>query len=401
MTARRCDKLADMDIGAYLASPDGARWQELRVHLASCDECRAQVATWTSLRQSLLREDQEHPAEELLLSYVDARASLDADLVASLEQHLADCGTCSDEIGVLRAVTISPIAVPTATREGGDPSMWQRFVAALRSPGWRPALALTTVLILMVPTLVLYGRRDLSNERAQMAVDDARSRGGSGRDVAPVTERADASQEVAPSARTQSAPIAGAPPAPPPPIAAETRNESAAAAASPQVAQLDRGAADTQLRARSSQLSDERAGQARGLTRQPAAVRLEYVSGGRGSVNLDEGGSVLMQVLLSSEPGSVAMKRDEARAALRHPNGVVAAPPVTRALELRVTAADGRVNRRAIRVGSQADGRTAQHPMSVEIPADWLAVGDNRIDIVAAGTETPVVRSYTLTRERP
>jgi hypothetical protein len=118
--------------------------------------------------------------------------------------------------------------------------------------------------------------------------------------------------------------------------------------------------------------ADEAVAQARGLAVQPPTVALDYLPGGHGSVKLVVGGSIVIRVPLGSE---------------------------SRALELRVATADGRRNRRAIRVASQRDAGATRSPGLAEIPADWLSPGDNLLDVVVAGSDVPVLSPYTLTRD--
>ena len=205
-------------------------------------------AAWTALRASLHADSGDHPAEELLVAYVDARSSLAADVVASLERHFVECESCEDEIAVLQAVKIAPVAAPIAAREGEIGSIWRRFVAALSGPVWRPALALTAVLVLMVPTLVLYGRHDVLNEPAKPTFDSTRLMNDSARDVAAPSqlEEADAPQTSVRAAPSEAAPVAAPPPAPVPakPVQPRHESESTKGIVSPRAAQLDRRSAD-------------------------------------------------------------------------------------------------------------------------------------------------------------
>lgn len=87
------------------ALPEAAR-AELDAHLAECERCRGVEATYGLLYEAL-DEERSHPAVDEIVSYAtspDASAAPDRSV---LEEHLAGCSRCRDEVERVRRVDAS------------------------------------------------------------------------------------------------------------------------------------------------------------------------------------------------------------------------------------------------------------------------------------------------------
>ena len=140
-----CQRVQEIDLAGFLASPRDAEFASFREHYPVCRECAAEVRAWTEL-EVLLRGPAEHPAPELLLRFEDEPMTLAAQRRAEVDRHLAGCVSCRDELSSLRA--FQPAAAPV--REHAAPGLGE-LLATVRRWFWQPALAYALVLLLLVP----------------------------------------------------------------------------------------------------------------------------------------------------------------------------------------------------------------------------------------------------------
>lgn len=185
-----CDIITTVDLGAYLRDPDDALFSDLSAHLSECAECSAELRALAALHADAAGSSQAHLDEDLLLAYVDAPGSLDADALASVDAHLAECGQCRTEVKVLRGFDLEA-APPTSATELSEGVPAPAF--AVRA--MRPFAALAAAAVIVV------GIFRLSDEPVLETFDDVVETEA----VAPV-----------PAARKKSAPTPMRGPAPAP-----------------------------------------------------------------------------------------------------------------------------------------------------------------------------------------
>jgi len=400
----RCNKLAGVDVAACLDGPEDTRWNAIRVHVEKCDDCREELAAWRSLRASLAADGDGHPAVDLLLAYADDRSSLAASVSAQIEGHLAACASCRDEIGVLGAVMIRP-GEATATLIDSKPaesSVWQRILAALSGPVWRPALALAVLVVLTVPAL-----RWIDRESELMQIGETRN-------------------DAAPPASIQALPAPALPAAPAP---AETVVEQAPSrrivvpqsamepSAINELAQRKAWQQDREANLQRRQAERYAERDAAMLRRDEASVHvmrkglaadapappptLDFVPGGRASLQSGNYDQVVLRVTFVRAANAPTERHADEQASSGTPSpepaSTLTVPSTVSELEVRVTTADGRQSIRRVNVGPAEPGKTSS-TLEVSISADSLASGANAFEIVEPGGRTIATDPFVVER---
>jgi len=141
-----CRRAFDLDLADFVASSARPEWAEFRAHYARCAECSAEVRAWTELHL-LLQPPVAHPAEELLLRFETEPGRLPAAERRAVEEHLAHCVSCNDELAALRRFDFTALEPKAAASPA--PS----FGALLRRLVLHPAFAYAIVLLLLYPAL--------------------------------------------------------------------------------------------------------------------------------------------------------------------------------------------------------------------------------------------------------
>ena len=141
-----CRRAFDVDLADFVASSARPEWAEFRAHYARCAECSAEVRAWTELHL-LLRPPAAHPAEELLFRFETERDRLPAAERRAVEEHLAHCPSCKDELAALRRFDFASLEA----RAAASPAV--SFAAFLRRLVLHPAFAYAIVLLLLYPAL--------------------------------------------------------------------------------------------------------------------------------------------------------------------------------------------------------------------------------------------------------
>ena len=141
-----CRRAFDVDLADFVASSARPEWAEFRAHYARCAECSAEVRAWTELHL-LLQPPAAHPAEELLLRFETERDRLPAAERRLVEEHLARCPSCKDELAALRRFDFASLEA----RAAASPAV--SFAAFLRRLVLHPAFAYAIVLLLLYPAL--------------------------------------------------------------------------------------------------------------------------------------------------------------------------------------------------------------------------------------------------------
>ena len=141
-----CLRAFDVDLADFVASSARPEWAEFRAHYARCAECSAEVRAWTELHL-LLQPPAAHPAEELLFRFETERDRLPAAERRAVEEHLARCPSCKDELAALRRFDFASLEA----RAAASPAV--SFAAFLRRLVLHPAFAYAIVLLLLYPAL--------------------------------------------------------------------------------------------------------------------------------------------------------------------------------------------------------------------------------------------------------
>ncbi|MCI0408450.1 MAG: zf-HC2 domain-containing protein [Acidobacteria bacterium] len=94
--------------------------QDIDCHLRDCEDCRAEVASLTSLMTSLQSQSQsDHIAAVDLVSYEEEPLAFNSGKRVALEGHLAKCPECREDLGTLRRARreeSAPLPLPDAPR---------------------------------------------------------------------------------------------------------------------------------------------------------------------------------------------------------------------------------------------------------------------------------------------
>jgi len=143
-----CRRAFDLDLADFVAGSARPEWAEFRAHYARCAECSAEVRAWTELHL-LLQPPAAHPAEELLLRFESEPGRLPAAERRAVEEHLARCASCNDELAALRRFDFTALEPRAAAAPAPRPSLGER----LRRLVLHPAFAYAIVLLLLYPAL--------------------------------------------------------------------------------------------------------------------------------------------------------------------------------------------------------------------------------------------------------
>src|SRR5438093_9581969 len=138
----------DLDLADFVAGSARPEWAEFRAHYARCAECSAEVRAWTELH--LFRQPPAaHPPEELLLRFETEPGRLPAAERRAVEEHLAGCPSCRDELAALRRFDFAALEPKAAVAPAPRPSFAERIRRLVVHPGFAYAI----VLLLLYPAL--------------------------------------------------------------------------------------------------------------------------------------------------------------------------------------------------------------------------------------------------------
>jgi len=141
-----CRRAFDLDLVDFVAGSARPEWAEFRAHYARCAECSAEVRAWTELHL-LLQPPAAHPAEELLLRFETEPGRLPAAERRAVEEHLARCPSCNDELAALRRFDFTALEPKVAASPAPSFAEWLRRLVL------HPAFAYAIVLLLLYPAL--------------------------------------------------------------------------------------------------------------------------------------------------------------------------------------------------------------------------------------------------------
>src|SRR5256712_9284480 len=192
-SAMSCRRAFDLDLADFVTGSARPEWAEFRAHYARCAECSAEVRAWTELHL-LLQPPAAHPAEELLFRFETERDRLPAAERRLVEEHLARCPSCKDELAALRRFDFASLEPRAAASPPAS------FAALLRRLVLHPAFAYAIVLLLLYPALE--GR--LPSPARQAAREDGKPT------IEPLADKNAPAGEVSPKPAEPAAPANGA-----------------------------------------------------------------------------------------------------------------------------------------------------------------------------------------------
>src|SRR5437899_1641119 len=143
-----CRRAFDVDLADFVAGSTRPEWAEFRAHYARCAECSAEVRAWTELHL-LLQAPAAHPAEAVLLRFETEPGRLPAAERRVVEEHLARCPSCRDELAALRRFDFAALEPKAAVAPAPRPSFAERIRRLVVHPGFAYAI----VLLLLYPAL--------------------------------------------------------------------------------------------------------------------------------------------------------------------------------------------------------------------------------------------------------
>jgi hypothetical protein len=124
--------------GFHRGTLDEQTMTELRAHLGECEECRALSRTYRVLHVSLTEgtdvADADHPSSDRIVAFAEDPNRLDPQQVRAIEDHVAACASCADEVEQTRRVAESlrrhpEPASPDAVREPAHRRPWSSWGA--------------------------------------------------------------------------------------------------------------------------------------------------------------------------------------------------------------------------------------------------------------------------------
>lgn len=233
-----CRRAFEIELGAFLRDPRRPEWDEFRAHYPRCAACAAEVRAHTEVALLLAPA---HPDPERLLLLEDEPAALDAGERATLENHVAGCVTCRDELAALRHFAPAPALVAAAAAPQREAASLLRVVetspqrAAAAGPPraatsprrrplarigrllWQPGVAWAAVLVLAMYSTLGPDTRSLFERTIPQTAEMSAPPPRRARRVAPAPVPPAARGKTAesrPPAATESAvpPVAPAPP---------------------------------------------------------------------------------------------------------------------------------------------------------------------------------------------
>lgn len=241
----RCDKSREIDLAAFAAEREDARFADFRAHYPTCPDCSQELGRWSKLERSLRGEAPlpggPHPAEAELLAYAQQPDSMQQVQRSAVAQHLAGCASCRSEEAVLRGFDLQAVAAggTEVARESAAERL-RGAVAALADAlfGWvpEPLWVPLALALLIVPAglLIWGGGPEPGGSSAQLAAQAPEPLPAPTRVVGPVEGvEEEVVAPVLPEARPSQARPTAAPSviaqAPPPPDALPGREVPAVA----------------------------------------------------------------------------------------------------------------------------------------------------------------------------
>ena len=208
-----CLRAFDLDLADFVAGSARPEWAEFRAHYARCAECSAEVRAWTELHL-LLQPPAAHPAEELLLRFETERGLLPAAERRAVEEHLARCPSCNDELAALRRFDFTALEPKVAASPAPSFAEWLRRLVL------HPAFAYAIVLLLLYPALegrlpsparqAAREQRTVKADRPESKTGPAEALGSKLAEPAPAASLARDESDVLESARKETAaPVLG------------------------------------------------------------------------------------------------------------------------------------------------------------------------------------------------
>lgn len=158
-----CERIGEMAVWLPSGTLEPSERAEVERHVARCPACAELLEFASKVKDTLIMQVSPHPDPDALVCFAEARAKMDSDVRREIENHLAMCPDCREEVAMLEAVDRESAGeVPRAmvARRGradrrGAASGFRRFWEKLRASVLRPVPA-AVYLVLAVVALGLY-----------------------------------------------------------------------------------------------------------------------------------------------------------------------------------------------------------------------------------------------------
>lgn len=148
-----CGRAFEIDLAAFLEGGREGELADFREHYPTCAACSAEIRAWTELHLGLGGGPESvHPTPETLLRLEDEPDTLPASTRRPIEDHVARCRSCRDELAALRGFA-APGREPSAARSRSRG--WSGLLAGLRGLVLHPAFAYALLLLVLTPTIWL------------------------------------------------------------------------------------------------------------------------------------------------------------------------------------------------------------------------------------------------------
>jgi hypothetical protein len=142
---------------AWYPSQTLAEEEKLRVesHIAGCNKCAELLQYASSLRDRLYAAYSPHPNPDLLVCYVESKNNMESTERSIIEEHIAQCPECINEIEVLEALEERPCedasSLPTKLQSRDNAGRSQKykhsFWETLRAGLFKPVSAAVYLII--------------------------------------------------------------------------------------------------------------------------------------------------------------------------------------------------------------------------------------------------------------
>jgi hypothetical protein len=397
-----CARLQSLDLLGFLENPRSAEYAAFREHYPTCRTCAAELRVWTELRESLAAAGGLHPRPEQLVRYEDGSQLLSAAERRSIEEHVAGCASCRDELRSLRAFVPEALPAPRSRVRARPP---RRGLGRLRGVLWHPAFAYALVAALLIPFVAEWGglrapdpnqvldpERALREDPPNAPQEAARSPALARAKVESVTEESPSATEL----KRALAPPAGRDALAPAGLA--ERPEGGEQPASARVPQGATAEADLALGGQGGRVEPGQASRPPGIApaeRELARAVLEPVNGSRAARpskpdrSPSEPSEQLAYRALELDEGQSSPEPTRWRALIPLPPQI---EPGT-AIEVRLfDPSDGTERRDELRAP------LASRTLVYELDDDWLASGRARLELRESGTTEPLA---LLSLQRP
>jgi hypothetical protein len=100
----QCKRVQELLVWMPAGALEKAERADVERHAAECPACADLLKFASTLRECLLEEYSPHPSAEALVTFAEAGAVMEPQVRSRIEEHLAACPDCRDEVTMLGVV---------------------------------------------------------------------------------------------------------------------------------------------------------------------------------------------------------------------------------------------------------------------------------------------------------